>query len=73
MDSYTYCVSNDDKDVLENEFKVEIEQVIHPFGWMKFLDAALPVFNVNFYQSIKMMAGAIFCFHYPYSIQIAGK
>lgn len=55
------------------EFKVQISPVLNTFSWTKFLDVALPVFNINFYQSVMMMAGAIACFHYPYSILIAGK
>jgi hypothetical protein len=28
---------------------------------------------VNYYQSVMMIAGSIACFHYPYSINVAGK
>lgn len=55
-----------------NEFKVNLSKEA-VFSWRKLLDAALPVFNVNFYQTVMMIAGAIACFHYPYSIQIAGE
>ena len=72
LDSYVFCTSNDDKEVLKNEFKVNVPRVMEPFSWTEFLDAALPVFNINFYQSIMMVAGAIACFHYPYLIKIAG-
>lgn len=67
MDSYGAGPSDN------NEFKVQISPVLNTFSWTKFLDVALPVFNINFYQSVMMMAGAIACFHYPYSILIAGK
>lgn len=43
------------------------------FSWNEFLDFALPVSNVNFYQSVMMLSGTIACFHYPYSMQIAGR
>ena len=67
MDSYGAGPSDN------NKFKVEISPVLNTFSWTKFLDVALPVFNINFYQSVMMMAGAIACSHYPYSILIAGK
>ena len=73
LDSYVFCTSNDAKEMLKNEFKVNIPRVINQFSWVEFLDAALPVLNVNFYQSIMMIAGAIACFHYPYSIKMAGN
>lgn len=74
MDSYG-PVSSDDKELLiaKNEFKVDVAQVASTFSWRTILDAAKPVFNINLYQWVMMMAGAIACFHYPYSIHIAGK
>ena len=64
---------NDDKDLLKNEFKVDISPAIATFNWFEFLNAALSVFNVNYYQSVMMIAGAIACFHYPYTINVAGE
>lgn len=64
---------DDDKDLLKNEFKVDISPAMAAFNWFEFLNAALPVFNVNYYQSVMMIAGAIACFHYPYTINIAGE
>ena len=73
MDSYL-CPSEDkDLFVANAEFQIEMmTDSTSTFSWNEFLDSALPVLNVNFYQSVMMLAGAIACFHYPYSIQIAG-
>ena len=67
---YSNCLSSED--MKTNEFKVNIARIIQPFSWTHFLDALLPVFNANFFQSVMMLAGAIACFHYPYAIKIAG-
>ena len=42
MDSYGAGPSDN------NEFKVQISPVLNTFSWTKFLDVALPVFNINF-------------------------
>jgi hypothetical protein len=72
----THACSDDDRDIVldKDDFKINIApEVLQPFNWICFLDAALPVLNVNFYPSIMMLEGAIACFHYPYSIKMAGK
>ena len=74
LDSYLHCASIEDKCDLKNEFVVDIpREMSGTFNWKSFLDAGFPVFNVNFYPSIMMIAGAIAWFHYPYSIMLAGK
>lgn len=76
LDSFVFSYNGnavDEKELLKNEFKVDIRPAIGTFSWLKFLNAALPVFNVNYYQSVMMIAGAIACFHYPYSINVAGE
>ena len=72
MDSY--LCPNEDKDLfLTNaEFKIDIGVYQALFNWRNFLDSAMPVLNVNYYQ-LMMLAGAIACFHYPYSFEIAGN
>ena len=73
MDSYL-CPNEDKELFLTNaEFKIDIGVSQASFNWNNFLDSAMPVLNVNYYQSMMMLAGAIACFHYPYSIEIAGK
>ena len=74
MDSHL-CPSEDKELFVTNaEFQIEMmTDSTATFSWNEFLDSALPVLNVNFYQSVMMLAGAIACFHYPYSIQIAGR
>jgi hypothetical protein len=72
MDSYL-CPSAHEDLFVNTDFKVEMSHPTSQLNWNKFLDTALPAFNVNFYQSVMMIAGAIACFHYPYAIAIAGK
>ncbi|CAB3999359.1 Hypothetical predicted protein [Paramuricea clavata] len=70
MDSYL-CPSAHEDLYVNTDFRVDISHPTSRFNWNNFLDTALPVFNVNFYQSVMMIAGAIACFHYPYAIAIA--
>lgn len=73
MDSYL-CPSEDKDLFMTNaELKIDVPDSPVLFSWNNFLDSALPVLNVNYYQSLMMLAGSIACFHYPYSIQIAGR
>ena len=55
------------------EFKIDIGVSQALFNWKNFLDSAMPVLNVNYYQSMMMLARGIACFHNPYSIKIAGN
>ncbi len=74
LDSFVFSYDGSgDKDSLKNEFKVDIRPANGTFSWWELLNVALPVFNVNYYQSVMMIAGSIACFHYPYSINVAGK
>ena len=70
-----YLCPSEDKDlfVMNAEFKIDINVTQVSFSWNNFLDSALSVLNVNYYQSMMMLAGAIACFHYRYSIKIAGN
>lgn len=58
LDGYVYSSPNDEKECLKNEVKISIVEVWNSFHWVEFLNAASPVFNINFYQSIIMIAGA---------------
>jgi hypothetical protein len=58
--------------IARNEFRLNITPTLNKFNWKHLLDTARPVFNVNFYQAIMMLAGSMACFHYPYAIKIAG-